>query len=160
MRRELREVNPPLVGTGDSPQFPPVPRLIPVSSRELSSPVPVPPPTGGNWESGRIRTRHFTASTCRQCGRIILTGTIYGLRVDLEPTMLDDEGEYLALRDGVPTYDLWPDRVARRRHLEEIAHHERVPRHARHTCGSQYGQQPRPTPPPHVALDPDAPAPF
>lgn len=74
--------------------------------------------------------------------------------------MLDDEGEYLALRDGVPTYDLWPDRIARRRHLEEIAHRERVPRHARHTCGSQYGQHPRPTSPPHVAPDPDAPAPF
>ena len=92
--------------------------------------------------------------------REALAACATSLRVDLEPTMLDDQGEYLALRDSVPTYDLWPDRVARRRHLEEIAHPERVPRHARHTCGSQYGQHPRPTPPPHVAPDPDAPAPF
>ena len=127
---------------------------------KLPSPFRSSPPKGGNAEHGHNRTHRFTASTCHQCGRIILAGTIFGLRVDLEPTMLDDQGEYLALRDSVPTYDLWPDRVARRRHLEEIAHHERVPRHARHTCGSQYGQHPRPTPPPHVAPDPDAPAPF
>lgn len=117
----------------------------------------------GGWHcqpANPQRTEHFTASTCRQCGHIVLAGTIYGLHLDLEPTTLDDQGEYLALRDGVPTYDLWPDRTARRRHLEEIAHPERVPRHARHTCGSQYGQHPRPTPPPHAALDPDAPAPF
>ena len=103
------------------------------------------------------RTEHFTASTCRQCGHIILAGTIHGLRVDLEPTMLDDEGEYLALRDGVPTYDLWPDRVARRRHLEEIKQPDRVPRHARHTCGTTYGTDPRPEPPARPAPTDDAP---
>lgn len=93
------------------------------------------------------RTDKFTASTCHKCGHIILAGQIHGLRLDLEPTTLNDLTEYQALADGVPTYDLWPDRTARRRHLEEIKWPERVPRHARHTCGTTYGTDPRPEPP-------------
>lgn len=103
------------------------------------------------------RTDKFTASTCRQCGHIILAGQIHGLRLDLESAMLNDLTEYQALADGVPTYDLWPDRTARRRHLEEIKHHDRVPRHARHTCGTTYGTDPRPEPPARPAPIDDAP---
>jgi hypothetical protein len=105
-------------------------------------------------------TPKFTANTCRKCQAITITGTTYGIRVDLEPQVLDDHTEYAALADNVPTYDLWPDRIARRRHLEEIKHPERVPRHARHTCGTTYGQLPRPTPPATSQPDPNGPAPF
>ena len=103
------------------------------------------------------RTERFTASTCRQCGRIILAGQIHGLRLDLEPTTLNDLTEYQALSDGIPTYDLWPDRTARRRHLEEIKWPERVPRHARHTCGTTYGTDPRPQPPAQPVITDDTP---
>ena len=105
-------------------------------------------------------TKQFTAHTCRKCGAITITGTTYGLRVDLEPTTLDDHTEYAALLAGIPTYDLWPDRTARRRHLEEISHAERVPRHAHHTCGTTYGTLARPTPPATSQADPTGPAPF
>lgn len=108
---------------------------------------------------GKRLTKHFTASTCRKCGGITIAGTTYGLRVDLEPTTLDDHTEYAALADNVPTYDLWPDRTARRRHLEEIKHPERVPRHAAHSCDRTYGTNPRPSP----AVSPrpiDGPPPF
>jgi hypothetical protein len=105
-------------------------------------------------------TKHFTAHACRKCGAITIAGTTYGLRVDLEPQVLNDQTEYAALIAGVPTYDLWPDRTARRRHLEEIQQPERVPRHARHTCGTTYGTLPRPTPPATSQADPTGPAPF
>lgn len=109
---------------------------------------------------GKALTKHFTAHTCRKCSAITIAGTTYGLRVDLEPQALDDETEYAALLAGVPTYDLYLDRLARRRHLEEISHPERVPRHARHTCGTTYGTLPRPTPPAISQPDPNGPAPF
>lgn len=105
-------------------------------------------------------TKHFTPSTCRNCQATVLTGTIYGLRLNLEPHMLDDQAEYNALLNNVPTYDLWPDLTARRRHLEEINPPDRVPRHAQHTCGTQYGTHPHPkdtSPPPP---GPDDPPPF
>jgi len=105
-------------------------------------------------------TRNFTASTCRNCSAITIAGTTYGLRINLEPQALDDHTEYAALLAGVPTYDLWPDRTARRRHLEEIQQPERVPRHAHHTCGTTYGTLPRPTPPATSQADPTGPAPF
>jgi len=105
-------------------------------------------------------TPKFTAHTCRKCSAITIAGTTYGLRVDLEPQALTDHTEYAALVAGVPTYDLWPDRTARRRHLEEISHTERVPRHAHHTCGTTYGTFPRPTPPTTSQADPTGPAPF
>lgn len=125
---------------------------------QLSLPIRRSPPKGGITERGPAqRTQHFTANTCRKCHRIILAGTIHGLRLDLEPTTLDDHTEYQALADQVPTYDLWPDRTARRRHLEEISHPERVPRHARHTCGQQYGTDPRPDPPPALRPTTDDP---
>lgn len=109
----------------------------------------VSPPKGGPQGSKPTGpTKHFTANTCRKCGRITITGTLHGLRLDLEPTTLNDHTEYQALADQVPTYDLWPDRTARRRHLEEIKYPERVPRHARHTCGTTYGTNPRPHPEP------------
>jgi hypothetical protein len=116
-------------------------------------------PKGGHPGPTSRPTKHFTASTCRKCGAITIAGTTYGLRVDLEPNTLNDETEYAALLDGSPTYDLWPDRTARRRHLEEIKHPERVPRHARHSCHRTYGTNPRPTP----AVTPrphDGPPPF
>ena len=116
----------------------------------------------GGWTVHRSTppTQHFTASTCRKCGAITITGTIPGLPHHLEPTTLDDHTEYAALADHVPTYDLWPDRTARRRHLEEISHPDRVPRHAQHTCGTTYGTHARPTPPATNPGDPNGPPPF
>lgn len=135
--------------------------MIPDDSPQLPGLFPVPPPIGGNRESRRHPiTKHFTAHTCRKCSAITIAGTTFGLRVDLEPQVLTDETEYAALLAGVPTYDLWPDRTARRRHLEEIAHPERVPRHAHHTCGTTYGTLPRPTPLATSQADPTGPAPF
>jgi hypothetical protein len=115
---------------------------------------------GGDLVPTPSLTKHFSASTCRKCSAITIAGTTYGLRVDLEPQALDDETEYAALLAGVPTYDLYPDRLARRRHLEEISHPERAPRHARHTCGTTYGTLPRPTPPAISQPDLNGPAPF
>ena len=122
--------------------------MIPTDSPQLPGLFPVPPPTGGNRESRRHPiTKHFTASTCPKCGDITITGTTYGLHLHLEPHMLNDQTEYNALHDQVPTYDLWPDRIARRRHHAHITHPTRVPRHAQHTCHTTYGTTPRPTPP-------------
>jgi hypothetical protein len=127
---------------------------------DLPSPIRSSPPIGGNAERGRTKPTHkFTANTCRKCGAITITGTIQGLQTDLEPQVLDDHTEYAALLAGIPTYDLWPDRIARRRHLENIRHPDKTHRHAQHTCGTTYGTQPRPTllnPPPPT----DGPPPF
>jgi len=121
--------------------------MIPSDSPKLPGLFPVPPPIGGNRESRRRYDTHkFTANTCPKCSAVTIAGAPHGIRIDLEPTTLDDHTEYAALIDDVPTYDLHPDRVARRRHLEEIKRPERVPRHARHTCGTTYGTNPRPTP--------------
>ena len=158
----------------------PRPNLVPTSSpstlgpkkgktrlphESTSSPRPLPMQGRGRGRGENLvptssRTKHFTAHTCRKCSAITISGTTYGLRVDLEPTTLDDHTEYAALLAGIPTYDLWPDRTARRRHLEEISHPERVPRHAHHTCGTTYGTLPRPTPPATSQADPTGPAPF
>ena len=105
-------------------------------------------------------TQHFTANTCPKCSAITITGTTYGLRIDLEPQVLDDHTEYAALLAGVPTYDLWPDRIARRRHLENICQPDKAPRHARHTCGTTYGTQPRPAPATTPRPNTDGPPPF
>lgn len=116
--------------------------------RKLPSPIRSSPPVGGNADHGRRnRPDTFTANTCRKCGAITLTGSTYGLPLHLEPRTLDDNTEYLALADGTRTYNLLPDNTAQRRHLEHIKHPERHPRHAEHTCGKQYGTQPRPAPP-------------
>ena len=134
--------------------------MIPTDSPQLPGLFPVPPPTGGNRESRRHPiTKHFTANTCPKCGDITITGTTYGLHLHLEPQMLNDQTEYNALHDQVPTYDLWPDRIARRRHHAHITHPTRVPRHAQHTCHTTYGTTPRPTPPapPHAAPHSDTP---
>jgi len=117
-------------------------------------------PKGGHPGPPPRPTQHFTASTCRKCGAITIAGTTYGLRIDLEPQVLDDETEYAALLDGVPTYDLWPDLIARRRHLENIRQPDKAPRHARHTCGTTYGTKPRPNPPATSQPDLTGPAPF
>ena len=119
--------------------------------------TPAPPVRGAGGKGQVILSRHFTANTCRKCGAITITGTIHGLRLDLEPATLNDLTEYQAIRDGIPTYDLWPDRTARRRHLEEIKWPERVPRHARHTCGTTYGTDPRPQPPAQPVITDDTP---
>jgi hypothetical protein len=94
------------------------------------------------------RTKNLTPNTCHKCSAIILAGTTYGLRLDLEPRQLDDQTEVDALADKVPTYNLLPDRTAQRRHLEEIRGPARYPRHAKHTCGRQYGHH---SPPPAPA---------
>ena len=133
-----------------------------------TTPAPRPRSTPGRGRGRRADpgttpahpTNKFTAHTCRKCSAITIAGTTYGLRVDLEPQALNDHTEYAALLAGIPTYDLWPDRTARRRHLEEISHPERVPRHAHHTCGTTYGTLPRPTPPTTSQADPTGPAPF
>ena len=85
-------------------------------------------------------TRKFKAGTCPQCHHITIAGlTDFGFTLHLEPTTLTDLDEYNAIRDGVPTYNFWPDRTVRRRTVSEIRAHEVVPRHARHTCGTTYG---------------------
>ena len=127
----------------------------------LPSPIRSSPPKGGNAERGRRHdTPKFTANTCRKCSAITIAGTTHGLRIDLEPTILDDHTEYAALLAGVPTYDLWPDRIARRRWLENIRQPDKAPRHARHTCGTTYGTQPRPTPATNPRPPADGPPPF
>jgi hypothetical protein len=114
---------------------------------KLPSPIRSSPPKGGNAERGRHQPTHkFTANTCRKCGAITIAGLTYGLRIDLEPQVLDDHTEYAALLDGVPTYDLWPDLIARRRHLENIRQPDKAHRHARHTCDRTYGTRARPAP--------------
>jgi hypothetical protein len=133
-----------------------------------TTPAPRPRSTPGRGRGRRADpgttpaqpTNKFTAHTCRKCSAITIAGTTFGLRVDLEPQVLTDETEYAALLAGVPTYDLWPDRTARRRHLEEIAHPERVPRHAHHTCGTTNGTPPPPPPLATSQADPTGPAPF
>jgi hypothetical protein len=105
-------------------------------------------------------TTKFTANTCRKCSAITIAGLTHGLRVDLEPQVLDDHTEYTALAHGIPTYDLWPDLKARRRWLENIRQPDKAPRHARHTCGTTYGTTPRPNPPATSQPDPTGPAPF
>ena len=122
--------------------------------------IPAPPVRGAGSRGQVIPTQHFTANTCRKCGAITIAGLTYGLRVDLEPQVLNDETEYAALADAVPTYDLWPDLKARRRWLEHIRQPDKAPRHARHTCGTTYGTTPRPNPPATSQPDPTGPAPF
>ena len=143
-------------GNTNLPQ--PAPNLPQGSSQPAL--IPAPPVRGAGSRGQVTPTKHFTANTCRKCSAITIAGTTYGLRIDLEPQVLNDHTEYAALLAGIPTYDLWPDRTARRRHLEEIAHPERVPRHAHHTCGTTYGTLPRPTPPTTSQADPTGPAPF
>ena len=138
-----------------------LPQPAPNLPQGTSQPALIPaPPVRRAGSRGQVQAGHFTASTCRKCGAITITGTIHGLPHHLEPTTLDDRTEYAALVNQVPTYDLWPDRTARRRHLEEISHPDRVPRHARHTCGTTYGTHARPPPPATKPGDPNGPPPF
>jgi hypothetical protein len=89
--------------------------------------------------SSQVTTK-FAANTCPDCHYITIAGiTDFGFPLHLEPTTLTDLDEYNAVRDGVPTYNFWPDRTVRRRTVSEIRAHEVVPRHARHTCGTAYG---------------------
>ena len=117
-------------------------------------------PKGGHPGPPPRPTQHFTANTCRKCGAITITGTTYGLPLHLEPDTLDDHSEYQALLNNVPTYNLLPDRTAQRRHLEHIRAPSRHPRHAQHTCGTQYGTNPRPPAPAPTVTTPDGPPPF
>ena len=135
-----------------------LPQPAPNLPQGTSQPALIPaPPVRRAGSRGQVHTNRFTVGTCRKCGAITITGTTYGIRLDLEPNTLNDHTEYAALTDHVPTYDLWPDRTARRRHLEEIKWPERVPRHARHTCGTTYGTDPRPEPPAQPAPTSDTP---
>ena len=54
------------------------PAVVPNVPRQLSLVVPSSPPIGGNGGTGPHPTKHFTASTCRKCGAITITGTTYG----------------------------------------------------------------------------------
>lgn len=126
----------------------PIRRMIRDDPCQLSSPIRSSPPIRG--ERGLRtpeRTEHLTANTCPKCKSAILAGTTYGMRLNLEPRTLDDHTEYLALADNVRTYNLLPDRTAQRRHVEHIKRPSTNPRHAEHTCGSQYGHHPAPAPP-------------
>lgn len=126
----------------------------------LASPIRRSPPIGGNAERGRNRNpEKFTADTCRKCSAITIAGTIQGIRHDLEPNTLNDHTEYQAIADNVPTYDLWPDRIARRRWVEHIRYPDQTHRHAQHTCGTTYGTTPRPTTS-HPRPPTDGPPPF
>jgi hypothetical protein len=160
MRRGTLPPNQHPPGHAVPHRAPACPPMVPAVPRQLSLVVPSSPPIGGNGGTGPRLTPHFTANTCPKCQAITIAGAPHGIRIDLEPTTLDDHTEYAALLADIPTYDLWPDNVARRRHLEEIAHPQRVPRHARHTCGTTYGTQPRPTPPASSQPDPTGPPPF
>ena len=160
MKRGTHPPNQHTPGHAVPHRAPACPPVVPAVPQQLSLVCPVSPPIGGNRGTGPRPTKHFTANTCPKCSAITITGTTYGLRIDLEPQVLDDHTEYAALLAGIPTYDLYPDRIARRRHLEEISHPERVPRHARHTCGTTYGTQPRPAPATTPRPNTDGPPPF
>jgi hypothetical protein len=99
---------------------------------------------------GKAPTRHFTANTCRKCRRITIAGLWVGLRIDLEPQALTDLDEYHAIRDGIKTWNLYPDRTAEPRDAIAIRYRTITDRHARHTCGQTYGTQ---TPTSHQALN-------
>lgn len=135
-----------------------LPQPAPNLPQGTSQPALIPaPPVRRAGSRGQVHTNSFTAATCSKCAAIVIAGQIHGLRLNLEPTTLNDLTEYQAIRDGIPTYDLWPDLTARRRHLEEIKWPERVPRHARHTCGTTYGTDPRPQPPAQPVITDDTP---
>ena len=135
--------------------------MIRPNPRQLPSPIRRSPPVGGIADGGPAKpSNKFAASTCRKCGAITITGTTYGLLLHLEPDTLNDHTEYQALLNHVPTYNLLPDRTAQRRHLEHIRAPSRHPRHAQHTCGTQYGTDPRPPAPASAVTNPDGPPPF
>jgi hypothetical protein len=138
----------------------PQPALNLPQGRSQPALTPAPPARGAGGRGQVKPSKHFTANTCRKCGAITIAGTTHGIRIDLEPTTLNDHDEYAALLAGVPTYDLWPDRIARRRHLENIRHPDKTHRHAQHTCGTTYGTQPRPTPVTNPRPPADGPPPF
>ena len=136
----------------------PAPNLHQCRSQPALTPAP---PVRGAGGRGQVHpTKHFTANTCPKCGAITIAGLTYGIRIDLEPQVLDDHTEYAALLDSVPTYDLWPDRIARRRHLENIRQPDKAPRHARHTCDRTYGTRARPAPAVNHRPPADGPPPF
>lgn len=127
---------------------PACPTVVPDVPQQLPLLVPLSPPIGGTRGPRRgTGTEHFTANTCPKCKTAILAGTTYGMRLNLEPRVLNDHTEYAALLDQVRTYNLLPDNTAQRRHVEHIKRPSTHPRHAEHTCGKQYGQQPAPAPP-------------
>ena len=95
----------------------------------------------------RKLTINFTATTCRKCGAIVLAGIADGILRKLEPRVLDDLTEYQALADGVPTYNLHPDRQVTRRGYAHIIADTRHPRLPAHVCGKSYASLPLPTPP-------------
>jgi len=76
---------------------------------------------------------------CNHCGEAILERRWLGLWITLEPLALDDHGEYLAIRDGVRTWNVWPDKVTEPRGLEQVRYRELTARHAGHRCGASYG---------------------
>jgi len=126
---------------------PACPPLVPSVPRDLSLVCPSPPPIGGDQGTGPRSTRRFTATTCRKCGAIVLAGIADGILRKLEPRVLDDLTEYQALADGVPTYNLHPDRQVTRRGYAHIIADTRHPRLPAHVCGKSYASLPLPTPP-------------
>ena len=103
-------------------------------------------------------TEHFSPNTCPRCHHITVAGIWLGFRVDLEPTVLDDLGEYQALVDEVTTWNLWPDMIARPRTVASILHPNVTDRHAEHSCAATYGTL-HPTPRPHPTAAPVSDAP-
>lgn len=104
----------------------------------------VSPPKGGPpGVSTGPRGEKFAANTCPRCSSVTIAGLWVGLRVDLEPLVLDDLGEYQAIAAGIGTWNLWPDRAARPRGVSEIRAATRTDRHARHTCDRTFGTRPR-----------------
>jgi len=99
-------------------------------------------PRGGHPGPPPRPTQHFTANTCRKCRHITIAGLWVGLRIDLEPQVLTDLDEYHAIRDGIRTWNLYPDRTAKPRDVTAIRYRTVTDRHARHTCGHTYGTQP------------------
>ena len=118
-----------------------LPQPAPNLPQGSSQPALIPaPPVRRAGSRGQVLRSQFAAATCPECHHITIAGiTDFGFPLHLEPTTLTDLDEYNAVRDGVPTYNFWPDRTVRRRTVSEIRAHEVVPRHARHTCGTAYG---------------------
>lgn len=94
---------------------------------------------GGGPVHGSTPSTPVPPSTCPDCHAPVLERRWLGLWITLEPLALDDHGEYLAIRDGVRTWNVWPDKVTEPRGLEQVRYRELTARHAGHRCGASYG---------------------
>lgn len=90
------------------------------------------------------RARGSAADTCPDCHAPVLKRRWLGLWITLEPLALDDHGEYLAIRDGIKTWNTWPDGVTEPRGLTQVRYRQLTARHATHRCSQSYGTVPPP----------------